>query len=262
MFSSFFDFFRKIYEYREYLKQSVLRDLRTKYKRSLLGYLWTMLHPLGMMVILATVFSHVMRIPTKDYAIFLFPAMLSWNYFASSSLMSLGNIRANARLFSQVPVPKYIFIVSLCCSNLVNLLLAIFPLLAIMLVLGRPITPVVLALPIVILPLIFVTLASSLILATSNVFFDDTLHLSEVALQALYFLTPILYGRTLLPAHLIKFLELNPLFCQVEFIRGLFYDAALPNLQTFAINTGGSLLLLAFAIWIFSRSERKFLYFI
>ncbi len=259
----FLDFFYQIYAYREFLKQSVLRDLRTKYKRSSLGYLWTMLHPLGMMAVLAVVFSNIMRMPIKDFAIFLFAGLLAWNYFSSTVMMSLNNIRANSRLFSQIPLPKYIFIISLVCSNLVNFFLALIPLLILMLVFQRPISWIVLAFPVMLLPFLCVVVGVSLILATSNVFFDDTLHLTEVAMSALYFLSPVLYQREMLPAWLVKYLVvLNPLFCEIEFIRVIFYDGVLPDASIFFVNFAGALLVLASGLWIFHRSESKFMYFI
>ena len=257
-----FDFFCQIYSYREYLKQSVMRDLRTKYKRSVLGYCWTMLHPLAMMIILSIVFSNIMRISIKDYAVFLFAGLLPWNYFNSTVLMSLNNIRQNARLIGQIPVPKYIFIVSLTFSNLVNLLLAIVPLLLVMLATGRPIHWTVFCFPAVLVPLYFITAGVALILATSNVFFDDTFHLSEVALQALYFLSPVLYSRELLPPRLVSWLIINPLFNQIECIRTIFYDGRLPDAQTFIICLGVSLLVLISGLFVFKRAEDKFLYFL
>lgn len=260
--SNFFtDFFVQVYGYREYLKQSVMRDLRTKYKRSFLGYLWTMLHPLGMMIILATVFSHIMKIDIQDYTVFLFAGLLPWNYFNSTAMMSLSSIRANARLFGQIPLPKYIFIVSLICSNLVNYLLALVPLMILILAMGRPIPPTVLALPLVLFPLLCVVAGVSLILAVSNVFFDDTLHLSEVGLQALYFLSPVLYDRRHLPPELVHYLEFNPLFCQIEFLRGIFYGGVLPDPALYLWNLAGSLFILGLGLWIFKKSENKFLYF-
>ena len=256
------DFFYQIYSYREYLKQSVLRDLRTKYKRSALGYLWTMLHPLAMMAILAVVFSHIMRIPVENYAVFLFAGLLPWNYFSSTSMMSIANIRANARLIGQIPVPKYIFLVSLTFSNMVNLLLAIVPLLVIMLATGRHVPWTMLLLPVVFLPIYFLTTGLSLVLSASNVFFDDTLHLAEVALQGLYFMSPILYHRELLPARLIDYLVLNPLFCQIEFMRNVIYDGTIPDLYTFGINLVASFLFLVAGLYFFKKSEDKFLYFV
>lgn len=256
------DFFSQMYGYREYLKQSVLRDLRTKYKRSLLGYVWTMLHPLAMMTVLAVVFSHIMRFEMKDYAVFLFAGLLAWNFFNSTALMSLHSIRANARLFEQVPVPKYIFVLSITFSNLANLFFAMVPLLLIMLATGRPIHWTVFAFPVIVIPLFLVVVGVSLLLATSNVFFDDTLHLSQVALSMLYFLCPILYNRDLLPAHLIGYLTLNPLFYQIEFIRDLFYAGTLPDPQLFLLNLAGSLVVLLVGLVIFKKAEDKFLYFL
>jgi len=256
------DFFYQIYSYREFLKQSVLRDLRTKYKRSSLGYLWTMLHPLMMMGILAVVFSHIMRIDIRDYAIFLFAALLPWNFFSSSVMMSLSSVKTKARLFEQVPIPKYIFIVSIICSNLFNLVVALVPLLILMVVLNRPIPVTILAFPAIILPLCLVTAGVALALASANVFFDDTLHLSEVGLSALYFLSPVLYHRELLPASVVKWLVLNPLFCQVEFVRGLFYDGVLPDPNTYVLNVAASLGVLVFGLFVFKSSEDKFLYFV
>lgn len=255
-------FFKSIYSYREYFFQSVLRDLRTKYKRSVLGYFWTMLHPLAMMTIIAVVFSHIMRIPIKDYAVFLFAGLLAWNYFQSSALMSLNSVKHNARLFGQIALPKYIFILSLSVSNFVNYCLALVPLLLIMLATGRPIYPSILAFPVVVLPLLFVVVGVSLILATTNVFFDDTLHLSEVALQALYFLSPILYDRSMLPTWLVEYLVFNPLFLQIEFLRGLFYAGSLPDPTLFAINFVASFLILNLGLFVFTKNEDKFLYFI
>lgn len=255
-------FFSQIYLYREYLVQSVMRDLRTKYKRSVLGYLWTMLNPLAMMVIIAVVFANIMRMPTKDYAVFLFAGLLAWNYFQSTAMMSLGSIRANARLFGQIPVPKYIFIISIAFSNLVNLVLAVIPLILVTVVLGREVPVTILALPLVLLPFFCVVIGVSLILATASVFFDDTLHLSEVALQALYFMCPVLYHRDLLPGHVVDYLALNPLFLHIEFIRGVFYDGILPDPSAFALNSIASLLILAIGLVIFKRNEDKFLYFV
>lgn len=255
-------FFTDIVEYREYLEQSVRRDLRNKYKRSVLGYCWTVLHPLAMMSVLAVVFSSIMRMPVKDYAVFLFAGLLPWNYFNSTAMMSLGSIRHNARIFGQMAVPKYLFILSISFSNLVNLLLSVIPLVLIMLVLGRPITWTALAFPMVVVPLFCLTMGIALILATSNVFFDDTLHLAEVGMSALYFLCPIIYHRGLLPARIVDYLAANPLFVQIEFFRGLFYEGVLPDPTQYALNCLASVLVLLLGLTLFKSSEDRFLYFV
>ena len=254
------EFFSQLYGYREYLRQSVLRDLRTKYKRSFFGYLWTMAHPLAMMAVLAVVFSNIMRLP--DYAVFLFCGLLPWNYFNSTAMMSLHTIRANARLFGQIPVPKFIFVASLVCSNLANLLFAIVPLLIVMVVSGRPLHFTVLATPFVLLPLIGIVLAVSLVLAACNVFFDDTLHLAEVGMQALYFLSPVLYRYDMLPPKLAAYLAFNPLAYPIEMFRGLYYDGVLPSIYSYIQFCSISLLCLMLSLWFFNRVQEKFLYFV
>ncbi len=221
-----------------------------------------MLNPLAMMSILAVVFSTVMKIGIKDYAVFLFAGLLVWNYFNSTVMMSVNNIRNNARLIGQIPVPKYLFLISVTISNLVNLLLAIIPLLILTLAFGRTIPLTILMLPVMLLPIYLFTVAISILLATSNVFFNDTMHLSEVALQGLYFLSPVLYPRDILPHWAVKYVTLNPLFCQIESMRGILFYGTLPNPLTFSLNLLASFLILLFALAVFDRAEKKFLYFI
>lgn len=258
----FLDFFTQVYLYREYLFESVRRDLRVKYKRSSLGYVWTVLHPLGMMMILTIVFSHVIKIQIPYFAVFLLAGLLTWNYFSSTVLMSLGSIRNHQTLLAQVPVPKYLFLLSLAFSNLVNCVLVSIPLLVVMLVTGAPFSLTVLAFPIMLLPLVIFTVGCALLVATSNVFFDDTLHLSEVLLQAMYFTLPLLYQRDFLPPNVAHLLVLNPLFGQIEFIRGVFYAGELPSLSMYLLNFAGSCLFLAAGLFVFRKAENKFLYYV
>lgn len=257
-----FEFIGDIFRYREYLKQSVARDLRRRYKRSVLGYFWSMLNPLFMMIILAVVFSNIMRQNIEDYAVFLFCGMLPYACFNSTSMGCLWSINANSKIIEQVAVPKYLFPLSIGFSALIDFILSIIPLVLVMLVLGRPIEWTVFALPIIIVPLFCVSLGVGLLVATSNVFFEDTQHLTEVIFRALYFLCPILYSRELLPLWLHKWVVLNPMFCLIEFNRGLFYGGTLPDWGTYGINFLGCLAALIVGLWVFRRAEEKFVYFI
>lgn len=255
-------FFNNIYQYREYLIQSVARDLKIKYKRSFFGYLWTMAHPLAMMGVLTIVFSQLMKMPAKDYAVFLFSGLLAWNLFHSTTLMSLHSIRANARLFGQIAVPKYIFVVSILFSNLINYLLALFPLFVIMLVVGRGIPATALLLPMVLIPFLFVVIGVSMILATANVFFEDTAHLSEVGLSVLYFLTPILYEPKILPEQLRVVLEWTPVFELTNYFRDLLYYGIVPEMSAYGYTVAVSTAILFIGYALFERNQKKFLYFI
>lgn len=256
------DFFLSLHSYREYLKQSVARDLRKRYKRSSLGYLWSMLEPLLMMIVLTIVFSKIMGTRTEDFAVFVFCGMIPWRYFNTTVQGNLGVISSNARLIGQVPVPKYIFPVSLAVSNLANFSLSLIPLILVMFFAGRDPQWTVLLLPLIMLPLFFVAVGAALIFAASNVFFDDTQHLVGVGMQALYFLCPILYARDNLPEWLINIVVLNPMFTLIESFRKLFYEGALPDLSTYLYSFGGALLFLYLGLWIFRKADNKFIYFI
>lgn len=255
------EFFHNIYRYREYLKQSIARDLRKQYKRSALGYVWSMLNPLLMMLILAVVFSSIMKQRAEDYAVFLFCGMIPWGYFSSTVNGSLGTIRANARIMDQVPVPKYIFPLSIAVSNLATFFLSLVPLFLVMLIVGTKFHLTILLLPIVLLPLFLLTMGISLLLAVCNIFFEDTQHLIEVALRALYFLSPILYSRDQIPEWLVKYVVFNPMFLLIEFMRGLIYYGELPDWTLYGIHMAGSFGILLFGLWVFKKVEHKFIYF-
>ena len=256
------DFFTDIFRYREYLKQSVARDLRRRYKRSSLGYIWSMLNPLLMMCVLALVFSNIMKHNIEDYAVFLFCGMLPYTYFSSTSNGCLGTIRSNAKIIDQVAVPKYIFPLSIALSGLIDLMLSLVPLFLVIAIVGRPFHWTILALPIVLLPLFLVSMGVALIVAVSNVFFEDTQHLIEVVFRAVYFLCPILYRRDQLPEWLQEYVVLNPVFCVIEFNRGLFYEGTLPDPGIWLLNMAGCLTVLLIGLSIFRKGEERFVYFL
>lgn len=256
------EFFYAIYHYREYLKQSVARDLRKRYKRSVLGYLWSMLNPLFMMIILTVVFSSIMKNTVEHYSVFLFSALLPWHYFSGTVMGSLDAIRGNMRIIDHVPIPKFIFSLSIAFSDLVNFFLSLVPLVLVMLVVGHPIPWTIILIPVILLPLFLVSMGIALVFSVGNVFFDDTKHLVDVIFKALFYLSPILYSADHLPKHLIKWLQLNPMFGIIELMREVIYFGNIPSLETYSISLGVALFTLAFGLWIFKRADDKFLYFV
>jgi ABC-2 type transport system permease protein len=255
------DFFVSVVEYRDYLIQSVQRDLRKRYRRSFLGYLWSMLNPLLMMLILSVVFSSVMQAATKNYPVFLFCGMLPWAFFSGTVSASLQAVKGNIQIISQLPVPKYIFIFSLALSQLFNLLVSLVPLMAVMWCLHVPITPYVLLLPLIILPLMIATLGVSLMFSVFNVFFDDTEHLFGVFLQALYFLSPVLYSREILPQAVQPFVDLNPLFPIIEYSRDLILNQIAPPIGGYLVMLAHCTLLLLVGLFFFKKADNKFIYY-
>lgn len=258
----YYDFLAAIYNYREYLKHSVIRDLRKKYKRSTLGYLWSMLNPLLLMIVLTMVFSKIMS-HVETYSVFLFSSLLAWQYFVGTVTQSLSSIRSNMKLIEQVPIPKFLFVLSIAVSNIVNFLLSLVPLFLVMMVVGRPVQWTVLLFPIMFIPLFLITVGFSLLFAVANVFFEDTTHLVRVITHAWYYLTPILYGRDHIPKSLESWIGYaNPMFLVCEYMRDIFYYGNIPSLSAYLYSCCVGLAVLALALWIFHRCDDKFIYFV
>lgn len=221
-----------------------------------------MLNPLVSMAVLAIVFSALLRVKIDNYALFLFCGLLPWNYLSSTVIMSLDSIRNNSRIFSQVPVPKSIFVLSIALSNFVNLLFALVPLIVLTVAMEHPLHLTALSFPVFFIPILLTTIGASLALSALNVFFGDIKHLTEVALGLIYFLSPIIYDRSMLPESFHPWVAWNPLFNQIEQIRGILFDGQLPSLSSFCLSLGISFLILMCGLIIFKRAEDKFLYYV
>lgn len=255
-------FLKALVDYRHYLRQSIARDLKKRYKRSVLGYCWSMLHPLLMMAVMAVAFSKVLGSTVPAYPVFLFAGMIPFQFFSSTVNGCLGVISSNLKIMDQVPAPKFIFPMSIAASNLINLVLSFIPLLLIIVAYGRPIPWTVALVPFVLLPLFMATLGIALIFAVADVFYDDTRHLTGVILQSLYFLSPVLYGPQHLPEWLIPFVQWNPMFFTIEMVRDLVYLGVVPPLWMYGFTCGLCTIYLFCGLLLFDRTQDKFMYFV
>jgi ABC-type polysaccharide/polyol phosphate export permease len=221
-----------------------------------------MLNPLLMMLVLTAVFSSMMQRDVEHYPVFLFSAMLPWTFFSTTLQGSLRSISRNAKIFGQIPVPKYLFILSLTLSNLYNFIITLLPFVVIALIVGHPLHWTLLLLPICFLPLLAITVGASLFLATLNVFFEDIEHLTTVLIRGLYFLCPIIYPVTMLSEQTRAILEYNPLFSLIVVFRDVMYFGNVPSLQLFGVTGLASLVVLYLGFWIFKRAEHRMVYFV
>jgi ABC-type polysaccharide/polyol phosphate export permease len=187
------DRLRELWAYRDLVRNLILRDLKVRYKNSLLGFLWSLLSPLLMMTVFWLVFSFIMDQRIRDYAVFILVALLPWNWFQVATAAGVGSITANAALINKVYFPREALPLSVVGSELVNFLLAM-PVLGVMLyATGNPLTAHALWLPVIIAIQFVFTLGIVLLLSTANVYYRDTAVILEVALLAWFFLTPIIY---------------------------------------------------------------------
>jgi ABC-type polysaccharide/polyol phosphate export permease len=219
----------------------VRRDIVSRYKRSVLGVFWTMLQPLGMMIVMSIVFAQLFR-RVDGYAAYLLSGLIAWTFFAQTTTASLHQVVSGGSLSQKIYVPHTAFAISSILTGMVNLSISIIPLILITLVVGKPISWTVLFLPISILMLSAFALGLGLILATFAVYFPDVKEMYQIILQAWMYLTPIIYPETILPeAFRYWILHLNPMYYMVSLFRDPVYNGILPTanivITSFCIST-------------------------
>ncbi len=191
--------FAELYHYRELIRNLVARDLKVRYKNSMLGVLWSLLNPLLMTLVFTVVFGLMIPNNIEDFPVFFMCGFLSWSFFTSSVTGATSSIVSNSTLIKKVYFPREILPLSQVLANLVNYMLALLVLFAMMAVFGFPFKPALLMLPFTILVQVMFTLGIAFVLAAANVFYRDTQHIMQIVLQAWFFLTPIFYPITVLP---------------------------------------------------------------
>ena len=236
----------------------VHRDLTVRYKRSVLGFFWTMLHPLMLIVILVLVFSEIFRFAIEGYEVYVLSALLPWTFFSQTTVGSMTSWAWNGQLLKRVRVPKSIFTFSGVVAGLVNLSLSYIPLVLIMIVRGAPIRPAFAFLPVSIFILAVFTYGVSLLLSALAVYFIDVREMYAVALTALMYLTPIIYPLEIIPARYRTFVEMNPLLYFVEIVRAPVYAGTLPSANALAIASASAAIALLAGWTTFRRLSRGF----
>ena len=209
---------REIRRYKYLILQLTRRDILARYKRSFLGVAWTMLNPLGMMIILSIVFSQLFS-AIKSYPAYILSGLVAWNFFAQSTNAAMSGLVWGGSLIQRIYIPRTAFGVSAIGTALVNLLLSLVPLLLVMLVTKIPITIAILFLPVSIILLACFALGIGLILSTMAVYFPDVAEMYQIILLAWFYLTPIIYPEEILPQNLHWIFSLNPMYYLVNLFR-------------------------------------------
>lgn len=196
---------RELHRYRDLLKNLVIRDLKVRYKSSVLGVLWSLLSPLLMTLVFTIVFTVMFPSKIEKFPVFFMSGFLPWSFFAASVSSATGSVVNNGALIRKVYFPREFLPIADVLSNLVHLLVAFIVLFVMILAFGVRLTPALLMLPLVILAEVFFISGVALLLATMNVFYRDTQHIWTIVLQAWFFLTPIFYPITLMPQDKVIF---------------------------------------------------------
>jgi ABC-type polysaccharide/polyol phosphate export permease len=239
-----------------------LKELKIRYKRSVLGFLWALLNPLFLTLLLTMVFSTIMRTNIPHFAVFLLSVLLPWTFFSQSLSYAAESIVGNADLIKKVRVAKLVFPVAALVSNMINLLLSLIPLALIVLMMGHPFHLTWLYLPVPLLALSIFTLGASFFFAAANVYYRDVSHILQIVLQAWFYVTPILYTIDMFPEKYRWIFKLNPVIFVLNGFRLSVYWGMLPELQSVVASFVCGFLSLSIGYAIFRKYQDNFVFYI
>ena len=252
---------RELFRYRDLIKALVARDLKVRYRRSAIGFLWTMLHPLMTMLVLTFVFSHLFRADIENFPVYALSGIVFWNFFSQAIVASMNSLRGNAALLTKLPVPKAVFPIATVLAGIVNLACALVPLLLIMIVTAHRLSPSLVVLPVAVLIAGCFTLGAGLLLSPLAAFFTDTVEMVGILLTLLMYLTPVFYPKSIVPEELRWIVEINPVRSILEVFRVPIHSGTLPGLADFAIASVIAIVMLGIGAAMFrSMSHRIALY--
>ncbi|MES2780723.1 MAG: ABC transporter permease [Bacteroidota bacterium] len=234
-----------------------LKNIKVKYKNSVLGFMWSMLHPLAYLVIFIFVFSQVF-VTIDRYPLYALIGLVFWTYFNNSMNQIINSIINNASIIKTIALPNILFPMSAAFAEFVTMLLSLVPFFILMLFFGLKITWVTLLIfPAIALFGLF-TFGIATFLATFNVFFRDVGILWNTLAPALFYFTPIAFLSTMIPEKYMVYVKLNPLYHYMELVRDILYYNQLPSATTLMITSGLAVVMFVAGVFVFNRYKRGF----
>lgn len=249
-------------KYSYLLLNLVKKDFTTKYRRSALGVLWSVLNPLLLAMIISTVFSTIFRVQIENFAVYYLTGSLIFNFMSEATNGSLTSILGAAGLIKKVYIPKYIFPLEKCLFALVNTIFTLIATLILMPFLGVSLKPTILLFWVPLFYVLIFSIGLGLILSAANVFFRDVGHLYSVLVTAWMYLTPIIYPAELIPDSVKWFASVNPMFYYVDYFRNIMMYNTVPDFMSNVICAafaGASFLI---GLIVFKRKQDRFILYI
>lgn len=245
---------------RHVLSQLIFQQLILRYRRTALGYLWTLINPLLMMSVMALVFSTLFNAELKSFSVFLFAGMIPWNFFNAVVTQSGASFINNEGLIKKIYLPKVIFPLSIAFALLIDSVLSFLVLFVIIQMLGGSFSAATIFLPVAFLLLFFFALGIGLTVSIVTVFFRDLQHVILILMQGLFFLTPILYKHDAVVGKVGFLIGMNPVVPFIELFRVPLTQASLPSSTVILQSLIISFIALASGLYIFLLFEKKIVF--
>lgn len=248
--------------YRYLLYNLISRDIKVKYRRSVLGIVWSILNPLLMMLVMTAVFSRVFKFNVPNFPVYYLLGSTIWNFFSEATNTATTSVLASSSLIKKVYIPKYMFPLEKVMFSFVNMLFSLIAVAFIFLVTGTPLTWTALLIPLPLLYVLVFALGVSMALSALTVYFRDVLHLYAVVLTAWMYFTPIFYPVNALPEIMQNVLKINPMYHYVTYFRDILMYNTIPSLGTNLICIGWGIVSLLVGLAIFKKLQGNFILYI
>ena len=249
-------------QYQPLIHELVLRDLKIKYRRSFLGYIWSLLNPLLMMAIMTLVFSYMFRFDIPNYPLYLICGQTLWTFFNESTSIAMQAIIQNGPLIRKVYIPKYIFPISRVLSSFVTMSFSLVAILIVMLLTRVPLSLALLLTPVPLFLQLMFCIGIGMIMSAFAVYFRDTIHLYGVLTTAWMYLTPVFYPISILPKQMTILLQFNPMYHYITFFRELVLYRNIPSVSVWVSCGLFSLISFVAGILVFRKLQKNFILYI
>jgi ABC-2 type transport system permease protein len=249
-------------KYTDLTKELIKRDIKVKYRRSVLGLLWTLINPLLTMFIITLVFSTIFRFDIKNFPAYFLTGQIIFGFFSEATSMSMQAVLQNSLLIKKVYIPKYIFPLSRTLSSFVNLLFSLAAVVIVLAVTHVKVTWTILLLPLPLIYILFFSLGVGMFLSTYVVFFRDLTYIYGIFLTIISYLTPIFYPISIIPNKFQFMVFCNPLYYFVEEFRCIALYGDLPNFKLNMICIAMCVISMLLGMYTFHKNQDKFILYI
>ena len=235
------------------------RDIKIKYRRSVLGVLWTLLNPLLMMVVLSVVYSNLFKFDIENFPLYLLSGQVMFNFYSDATTSSMNAILGSASLIKKIYVPKYLFVLSRVCSSVINFLAAFLAMILVMLALRVELHYTVFLSFVPVVLLVIFSLGIGLILSAITVKFRDVMHLYSVFVTVIMYLTPVIYPMSILPDWLKIIVKANPLTNYLTMFRDVMLNNMIFSAGDVLIGIAEAIVALVLGLYIFYKNQDTFI---
>lgn len=245
-------------EYRELIRIMTVSELKVKYQSSILGFTWSLLNPLLMMLVLYFVFSNIFKATQNHFALYLLIGIVSWRFMANGTSSAIASVVGKPSLVTKVHIPRQVLVLSTVLASFISSILEFAVLVPLLFILGVGLSPYILLFPIVHVIFFMMVYGISLILAALYVYYRDLNQIWDVLIQMGFFLSPIVYPLSTVPAAYLPYYMLNPVTVMIQMYRDVLLYHNAPALADLAFTLLMGMVIIALGSVAFKRLERRF----